>query len=174
MLLEFFWICIQKPEIQKCLKRYNLYMSLTKMWGIEDSASMTPGGYAPVCQIKWLKVVKNNIWRFQPFLAKSRHENESSFYKFNMRCIMLIREVLIHSRIREFLTIWTVTEKTENFLQILCSALKKSQEKLRLASCLEENEGLIEIVRLVYEISGTDMGNYWIFFVDMTDLLIKK
>ena len=87
---------------------------------------------------------------------------------------MLIREVLIHSRIREFLTIWTVTEKTENFLQILCSALKKSQEKLRLASCLEENEGLIEIVRLGYEVSGTDMGNYWILFVDMTDLLIKK
>ena len=50
-------------------------MSLTKMWGIEDSASMTRGGYAPVCQIKWLKVVKTNIWRFQPFLAKSRHEN---------------------------------------------------------------------------------------------------
>ena len=87
---------------------------------------------------------------------------------------MLIREVLIHSRIREFLTIWTVTEKTENFLQILCSALKKSQEKLWLASCLEENEGLIEIVRLGYEVSGTDMGNYWILFVDMTDLLIKK
>ena len=68
-----------------------------------------------------------------------------------------------------------VTEKTENFLQILRSALKESQDKLRSAhNCLEEDEGLNEIVRLVYKPTGTDMGDYWISFLEMTDLLIQN
>ena len=69
-------------------------------------------------------------------------------YRRGVRCIMLMREALIHSRIKEFLSTCIVTEKTENFLQILRSALKESQDKLRSThNCLEEDEGLNEIVR---------------------------
>ena len=53
-------------------------------------------------------------------------------------------------------------------------SFKKSQEKFRSAhNCLEENEGLNEIVCLVYEPTGTGMGDYWILFLEMTDLLIS-
>ena len=69
-------------------------------------------------------------------------------YRRGVRCITLMREALIHSRIKEFLSTCIVTEKTENFLQILRSALKESQDKLRSThNCLEEDEGLNEIVR---------------------------
>ena len=51
--------------------------------------------------------------------------------------------------------------KGENFLQILRSALKESQDKLRSNhNCLEVDEGLSEIVRLVYGPTGTNMGDY--------------
>ena len=54
-------------------------------------------------------------------------------------------------------------------------SFKKSQEKFRSAhNCLEENEGLNEIVCLVYEPTGTGMGDYWILFLEMTDLLIQN
>ena len=78
-----------------------------------------------------------------------------------VKCIMLMREALIYSRIKEFLSSCIATEKGENFLQILRSALKESQDKLRSDhNCLEVDEGLSEIVRLVYEPTGTNMGDY--------------
>ena len=62
-------------------------------------------------------------------------------YRRGVRCITLMREALIHSRIKEFLSTCIVTEKTEHFLQILRSALKASQDKLRSTqNCLEEDE----------------------------------
>ena len=96
-------------------------------------------------------------------------------YRRGVRCITLMREALIHSRIKEFLSTCIVTEKTENFLQILRSALRESQDKLRSAhNCLEEDKRVYEIVHLVYEPTGTDMGDYWISFLEMTDLLIQN
>ena len=87
---------------------------------------------------------------------------------------MFTRKALIHSRIKEFLSSCIVTGKTENFLQIVRSALNESQDKLRLAhNSLEEDEGLNEIVGLVYEPTGTDMGDYWISFLEMTSFLIQ-
>ena len=56
---------------------------------------------------------------------------QGKHYQRGVRCIMLIREALIYSRIKEFLSTCIATEKTENFLQILHSALKESQDKLR-------------------------------------------
>ena len=52
-------------------------------------------------------------------------------YQRGVRCIMLMREALIYSRIKQFLSTCIATEKTENFLPILPSALKESQDKLR-------------------------------------------
>ena len=79
------------------------------------------------------------------------------------------------SRIKEFLSAGIVTEKTENFLQISCSSSKESQDKLRSThNCLEEDEGLNEIVYLVFEPTGTNMEGYWILFLVMTDLLIQN
>ena len=86
-----------------------------------------------------------------------------------------MRETLIHSRIKEFLSTCIITEKVQNFLQILRSAFKESHDKLQsFRNCLEEDEGLNEIVRLVYKPTGTDMGDYWISFLEMTDLLIQN
>ena len=68
-----------------------------------------------------------------------------------------------------------VTEKNEHFLQILRSALEESENKLRSAhNCLVEDEGLNEIVHFVHEPTGTDMGDYWISFLEITDLLIQN
>ena len=62
---------------------------------------------------------------------------------------------------REALCTCIVIVKTENFLQILRSTLKESQDKLRSThNCLEDDERLNEIVCLVYESTGTDMGDY--------------
>ena len=71
--------------------------------------------------------------------------------------------------------IMLIREKTENFLQISCSSSKESQDKLRSThNCLEEDEGLNEIVYLVFEPTGTNMEGYWILFLVMTDLLIQN
>ena len=37
-----------------------------------------------------------------------------------------------------------------------------------------EDEGLSEIMRLVCEPTGTDMGDYWISFLEMIDSLIQN
>ena len=96
-------------------------------------------------------------------------------YRRGVRCITLMREALIHSRVKGFLSTCIVTEKTEHFLQILRSALKESQDKLRSAhNCLEEDKGLNENVRLVYEPTGTDMGDYWISSFEMTNFFIQN
>ena len=66
-----------------------------------------------------------------------------------------MRETLIHSRIKGFLSTCIVT------------AFKESQDKLQsVHNYLEEDEGSNEIVRLVYEPTGTD--------IEMTDLLIQN
>ena len=55
----------------------------------------------------------------------------------------LMREALIRFRIKELLSTCIVTEKTENFLQILCPALKELQDKFRSAdNRLEEDKVL--------------------------------
>ena len=96
-------------------------------------------------------------------------------YRRGVRYIMLMREALIHSRVKGFLSTSIVTKKTEHFLQILRSDLKESQDQLRSThNCLEEDKGLNENVRLVYEPTGIDMGDYWISSFEMTNLLIQN
>ena len=68
---------------------------------------------------------------------------QGKHYRRGVKCIMLMREALIRFRIKELLSTCIVTEKTENFLQILRPALKELQDKFRSAdNCLEENKVL--------------------------------
>ena len=88
---------------------------------------------------------------------------------------MLMREALIHARLKELLSSRCLPEKTENLLKSLRAALQETQDKLRSAhSSLEEDEGLNEIVRRIYEPTGTDMGDFWVSFLEMTDVLIQN
>ena len=83
-------------------------------------------------------------------------------YRRGVRCIMLMREVLIHSRIKELLSTHDFSETTENHLITLRSALNESQENLAAAhDSLEQDEDLHDIVNMctnlmaqIWETSG--------------------
>ena len=88
---------------------------------------------------------------------------------------MLMREVLIHSRIKEMLSTHDFSETTENHLITLRSALNESQENLAAAhDSLEQDEDLLDIVQHVYKSNGTDMGDFWLSFLEMSDVLIQN
>ena len=67
--------------------------------------------------------------------------------RHGVRCIMLMREVLIHSRIKEMLSTHDFSETTENHLITLRSDLNESQK---------------------------NMGDFWLSFLEMSDVLIQN
>jgi hypothetical protein len=56
------------------------------------------------------------------------------------------------------------------YLHTLREALKETQERLAAAhTSLETNEDLKAITEHVYESNGTDMGDFWLSFLEITD-----
>ena len=39
---------------------------------------------------------------------------------------------------------------------------------------MEKDEDLIDLVSRVYQSNGTDMGDYWLSFLEMTDVLVQN
>ena len=96
-------------------------------------------------------------------------------YIRGVRCIMLMREALIQSRIKDKLAVKQLSILMKHHLDTLRQTLKESQENLTGAHRnLENNRDLQEIVKSVYESNGTDMGDFWLTFLEMSDVLMQN
>ena len=96
-------------------------------------------------------------------------------YRRGLRCIMLWREVLIHKRITKLLEGTTLSNQAVQNLAILRNALEETKVSLASACTeLEDDESIRKLVDAVYEKPGTDMGDYWVSFMEMSDVLIQN
>ena len=96
-------------------------------------------------------------------------------YRRGVRCIMLMREALIQSRIKDKLAVKQLSILMKHHLDTLRQTLKESQENLADAHRhLENDRDLQVIVKSVYESNGTDMGDFWLTFLEMSDVLMKN
>ena len=95
-------------------------------------------------------------------------------YRRGVRCIKLMRETLIHKRLEQILKHEQLSEETRSNLEILRKSLTESQEILQMAhNDLEDSEEVKGLTKKVYEEVGTDMGDFWLSFLEMTDPLVQ-
>ena len=100
---------------------------------------------------------------------KGRH------YRRGLRCIMLWRETLIHMRLQKILEHQELPENVKLNLQTLRNALTETQGALDDAhSNLAEDNDMLGLVNKVYKEAGTDMGDFWLSFLEMTDPLVQN
>ncbi|KAI9520047.1 hypothetical protein NQZ68_021766 [Dissostichus eleginoides] len=68
-----------------------------------------------------------------------------------------------------------LSENIEENLNTLRNALTDTREALQAAhSNLEDDDGMKELITRVYENPGTDMGDFWISFMEMSDPLVQN
>ncbi|KAJ4927219.1 hypothetical protein JOQ06_014954, partial [Pogonophryne albipinna] len=92
-----------------------------------------------------------------------------------VRCILLWREVLIQQRLTNILEHEELSENKKENLNTLRNALTDTREVLQAAhSNLEDDDGMKELITRVYEKPGTDMGDFWISFMEMSDPLVQN
>ncbi|KAL8565961.1 hypothetical protein ACOMHN_054946 [Nucella lapillus] len=96
-------------------------------------------------------------------------------YRRGVRCIMLWREALIHQRLKDILEHEELSEAVKEKLDIVRNALTETQEAIHEAhGDLEEDDNMKDMIKSVYEKPGTDMGDFWISFMEMTDPLAQN
>ena len=96
-------------------------------------------------------------------------------YRRGVRCILLWREALIQKRLREILEHVELSEDIKKNLDTLRNALTKNQEALQEAhGDLEDDDDMKELINRVYEKPGTDMGDFWVSFMEMSDPLVQN
>ncbi|KAL8563361.1 hypothetical protein ACOMHN_008200 [Nucella lapillus] len=96
-------------------------------------------------------------------------------YRCGVRCIMLWREALIHQRLKDILEHEELSEAVKEKLDIVRDALTETQEAIHEAhGDLEEDDNIKDMIKSVYEKPGTDMGDFWISFMEMTDPLAQN
>lgn len=94
-------------------------------------------------------------------------------YRRGVRCIMLWREYLIQERLKKIHT--DISEDAKVCIDILRKALTESQETLNKAHMdLEDSDDIKELIHKVYKKPGTDMGDFWVSFLEMTDPLVQN
>ena len=95
-------------------------------------------------------------------------------YRWGVWCILLWREVLIQNKLSKILEHKELSEDIKENLNILRNALTETQEALRTAYCDLENDGdMKELINRVYAKPGTDMGDFWVSFLEMSDPLVQ-
>jgi hypothetical protein len=95
-------------------------------------------------------------------------------YRRGVRCIQLWREALINKRLPKILEHEELSEDIKENLKTLRNALTETQEALQKAhKDLEEDGDVKELINRVYEKPGTDMGDFWVSFLEMTDPLVQ-
>lgn len=95
-------------------------------------------------------------------------------YRRAVRCIQLWREFLIQNQLSKILEHKELSEDIKRNLNILRNALTETQEALQTAYCdLEKDGDMKELINRVYEKPGTDMGDFWVSFLEMSDPLIQ-
>ena len=88
---------------------------------------------------------------------------------------MLWREALIHKRLREILEHEELSENITANLDTLRNALTEMQQVLqKVHSDLEDDDDIKELINRVYEKPGTDMGDFWVSFMEMSDPLVQS
>ena len=96
-------------------------------------------------------------------------------YRRGVRCIMLWREALIHKRLRDILGHEELSDDNKQNLETLRNALTETQEVLQEAHIhLENDDGIKNLINRVYEEPGTDMGDFWVSFIEMSDPLVQN
>ena len=88
---------------------------------------------------------------------------------------MLWREALIHMRLQKILEHQELPENVKLNLHTLRNALTETQGALDDAhSNLAEDNDMLDLVNKVYNEAGTDMGDFWLSFMEMTDPLVQN
>ena len=96
-------------------------------------------------------------------------------YRRGMQCIVLWREILIHQRLRAILEHQELSEDVKENLDTLRNAFTETQEDLQKAhSNLEDDDDIKELINQVYKEPGTDMGDFWVSFMEMSDPLVQN
>ena len=81
----------------------------------------------------------------------------------------------MHSRLQVILQDQNLSDAIKETLDILRNPLEKSQSELSEAyTKLENMQEIKDIVREVYEKPGTDMGDFWVSFLEMSDPLAQN
>ena len=92
-----------------------------------------------------------------------------------VRSILLWREALFHLRLKDLLESKPLSAETKVTLAVLRSPLVETRESLAAASeSLESMDEIKELVAQVYHSPGTDMGDFWLSFLEMTDALAQN
>ncbi|KAL8573120.1 hypothetical protein ACOMHN_027380 [Nucella lapillus] len=88
---------------------------------------------------------------------------------------MLWREALIHQRLKDILEHEELSEAVKEKLGIVRNALTETQEAIHEAhGDLQEDDNMKDMIKSVYEKPGTDMGDFWISFMEMIDPLAQN
>ena len=96
-------------------------------------------------------------------------------YRWGVRCIVLWREALIQQRLRDILEHEELSEDIKVNLDTLRNALTETQEAVQAAHIdLEDDDDIKELINKVYEKPGTDMGDFWVSFMEMSDPLVQS
>ena len=94
-------------------------------------------------------------------------------YRRAVRCIQLWREFLIQNQLSKILEHKELSEDIKRNLNILRNALTETQEALQTAYCDLKDGDMKELINRVNEKPGTDMGDFWVSFLEMSDPLIQ-
>ena len=96
-------------------------------------------------------------------------------YRRGLRCIMLWREALIQRRLSKLLETTTLPQKTLDNISILRKALEESKDKLlSVHGELQGDESIGKLVDEMYRSPGTDIGDFWLTFLEMSDILLQN
>ena len=96
-------------------------------------------------------------------------------YRRGQQCILLWREALIHLHLQKILEHQELPENVKLKLDTLRNALTETQGALDDAhSNVAEENNMLVLVNRVYKEAGTDMGDFWLSFLEMTDPLVQN
>ena len=95
-------------------------------------------------------------------------------YRRGVRCILLWREALIQKRLAKILEHEDLPESILENLDVLRNALNETHDALERAHTdIEDDSEMKELINRVYEKPGTDMGDFWVSFLEMSDPLVQ-
>jgi len=96
-------------------------------------------------------------------------------YRLGVRCIMLWREALIQKRRRDILDQEGFSDNIQEKIDTLRGALIETQDALHEAHNDPENDDdMKRLISRIYEKPDTDMGDFWISFLEMSDPLAQN
>lgn len=81
----------------------------------------------------------------------------------------------MQERLTEILKHEELSDVIKEKLDTLQNSLTEKQEALQKAhSDLEDDDDIEELINRVYEKPGTDMGDFWVSFMEMSDPLVQN